>query len=96
MGRRQKPRRASVTEFNLGVAQVSAGRAPVGLAHMRRAVDGGVKIDGARYALVNAMLATGDRDAVALLRTNYPAQSDSADSCLQVAMLAMNAGAPTW
>jgi 4-amino-4-deoxy-L-arabinose transferase-like glycosyltransferase len=85
----------AVTEFNLGVAQVSSGRAADGIAHMRKAVDAGVKIDGARYALVNAMLMTGDRDgAVTLLRTYYPAEADSADSCFQVGILALNAGAP--
>jgi len=85
----------AVTEFNLGVAQVSSGRAPEGIAHMRKAVEAGVQIDGARYAVVNAMLATGDRDgAVALLRTYYPAETDTADSCFQVGILAMNAGAP--
>ena len=85
----------AVTEFNLGIAQVSSGRAPDGIAHMRKAVDAGVKIDGARYALVNAMLASGDHDgAVTLLRTYYPAETDSADSCYRVGILALNAGAP--
>src|SRR5262249_7046428 len=83
------------TEFHLGMAQMSAGRTQEGLAHVRHAVDGGVPIKGARYALANAMLTTGDRDgAVALLRTYYPAPEDDAESCFHVAQLAMNAGAP--
>jgi 4-amino-4-deoxy-L-arabinose transferase-like glycosyltransferase len=85
----------TATEFNLGMAQVSAGRADEGLAHVRHAVDGGVAIPGARYALASATLATGDRDAaVALLRGYYPDDEDTADSCYQVALLALDAGAP--
>jgi 4-amino-4-deoxy-L-arabinose transferase-like glycosyltransferase len=83
------------TEFHLGMAQIGAGRAAEGLGHLRRAVDAGVPIPGARYALANAMLTTGDRDgAVALLRTYSPAPEDTADSCFQVAQLALRAGAP--
>lgn len=82
------------TEFNLGMAQVSSGRIQEGLAHVRHAVDAGVPLPGARYALASAMLQTGDREgAVALLRTFSPAPDDSAESCYQVAMLASNAGA---
>ena len=82
-------------EFHLGMAQLSEGRVEEGLAHVRRAVDAGVAIPGARYALVNAMLATGDRDgAVALLATYQPAPEDSPESCLHVAQLALAAGAP--
>jgi 4-amino-4-deoxy-L-arabinose transferase-like glycosyltransferase len=85
----------TTTEFNLGMAFVSNGRIPEGLVHVRHAVDAGVPIHGARYALANAMLMTGDRDgAVALLRTYAPAPEDDAESCLRVAQLAMNAGAP--
>ena len=85
----------STTEFNLGVALVSNGRAAEGLAHMRRAVDAGVPIPGARYALAGALLTTGDRDAaVALLRTFFPDPAESAESCYRVGVLAMNAGAP--
>jgi len=85
----------TVTEFNLGMAMVSAGRPQEGLAHVRRAVDHGVPLPGARYALANAMLATGDREgAVTLLRTFYPEDRDSAESCFNVGILAMNAGAP--
>ena len=83
------------TEFHLGMAQISTGRAAEGLGHLRRAVDAGVPIPGARYALANAVLTTGDRDgAVALLRTYSPAPEDTADSCFQVAQLALRAGAP--
>jgi 4-amino-4-deoxy-L-arabinose transferase-like glycosyltransferase len=83
------------TEYHLGMAQISAGRAAEGLGHLRRAVDAGVPIPGARYALANAVLTTGDRDgAVALLRTYSPAPEDTADSCFQVAQLALRAGAP--
>jgi Flp pilus assembly protein TadD len=85
----------SVTEFNLGIALVSSGRAQEGIAHVRRAVDAGVPIPGARYALAGALLSTGDRDqAVSLLRTYFPEPSDSAESCYHVGMLAIDAGAP--
>lgn len=85
----------TVTEFNLGMALVSNGRADEGLAHVRHAVDAGVPVDGARYALASAMLRTGDRDgAVRLLRTFSPAPADSPDSCYQVGLMAANAGAP--
>jgi 4-amino-4-deoxy-L-arabinose transferase-like glycosyltransferase len=85
----------TTTEFNLGMAEISAGRAEEGIAHVRRAVDAGVPIAGARYALVSAMLQTGNRQgALSLLSTYEPAGDDSAESCYQVAMLAMNAGAP--
>ncbi|HYT67615.1 MAG TPA: hypothetical protein VEL51_14395 [Vicinamibacterales bacterium] len=85
----------TVTEFNLGMALVSNGRAGEGIAYVRHAVEAGVPIDGARYALASAMLASGDRDgAVMLLRTYYPAETDSAESCFQVGVLALNAGAP--
>ncbi len=85
----------AVTEFNLGMAMVSSGRAAEGLAHVRHAVDAGVAIDGARYALASATLASGDRDgAVTLLRSYYPAPTDTAESCYQVGILALRAGAP--
>jgi tetratricopeptide (TPR) repeat protein len=85
----------TVAEFNLGIALVSNGRADEGIAHLRHAVDAGVPIDGARYALANTMLTTGDRDgAVRLLRTFSPAPSDSAESCYQVGVMAAEAGAP--
>jgi 4-amino-4-deoxy-L-arabinose transferase-like glycosyltransferase len=85
----------TVTEFNLGVALVSLGRASDGLAHLRHAVDANVPVPGARYVLANAMLTSGDRDgAVALLRTFYPAENESAESCFQAGALAMRAGAP--
>jgi hypothetical protein len=85
----------TTTEFTLGMAQVSDGRAAEGLAHARHAVDAGVAVPGARYALVGAMLQTGDRDgAVARLRTYQPAPDDTAESCYQVALMALNAGTP--
>jgi Flp pilus assembly protein TadD len=85
----------TVTEFNLGIALVSAGRESEGIAHLRHAVDANVPIPGARYALANAMLTTGDRDgAVTLLRTFYPADNETAESCFQVGVMALNAGAP--
>jgi hypothetical protein len=62
---------------------------------VKHAVDAGVPMPGARYALASAMLATGDRDgAIALLRTYYPEPGDSAESCYEVALLALDAGAP--
>jgi 4-amino-4-deoxy-L-arabinose transferase-like glycosyltransferase len=83
------------TEFHLGMALLSDGRPQEGLDHLRRGVDARVPIPGARYALANAMLMTGDRDgAGALLRTYSPAPEDTAESCLHVAQLAMSAGAP--
>lgn len=85
----------TVTEFNLGIALVSAGREAEGLAHLRHAVDANAPIPGARYVLASTLLTTGDRDgAVALLRTYYPAANETAESCLHVAQLAMSAGAP--
>jgi tetratricopeptide (TPR) repeat protein len=85
----------TVTEFNLGMALVSSGRAEEGIAHVRHAVDAGVPVNGARYALASALLTIGDREgAVALLRSYYPANDESAESCYQVARLAMSAGAP--
>ena len=85
----------TVTEFNLGMALVAGGRPAEGIAHLRRAVDAGVPVNGARYALANAMLASGDAvGAAALLRTYSPAPDDNADSCYQVGLLGLNAGAP--
>jgi tetratricopeptide (TPR) repeat protein len=85
----------TATEFNLGMALVSSGRPEEGIAHVRHAVDAGTPVKGARYALAGALLATGDREgAVALLRGYYPAADDTAESCYQVARLAMGAGAP--
>ena len=85
----------TTTEFNLGMALVSNGRVQDGLTHVRHAVDAGVPVPGARYALASAMLQTGDRDgAVALLRTFVPKDDETAESCLHVAQLAMAAGAP--
>ena len=84
----------TVTEFNLGMALVSGGRAQEGIAHVRHAVDAGVPVDGARYALASAMMRSGDRDgATNLLRTFSPAPTDSADSCYQVGLMAADAGA---
>jgi Tfp pilus assembly protein PilF len=40
-------------------------------------------------------LASGDRQgAVTLLRSYYPADNDGAESCYQVGLLALRAGAP--
>jgi Flp pilus assembly protein TadD len=89
-----RPNDAS-TEYSLGMAMLAGGRGNEGVTHLRHAVDAGVTVDGARYALANALLVTGDRDGAArLLRTYYPASSDSAQSCYQVAILAMDAGVP--
>jgi 4-amino-4-deoxy-L-arabinose transferase-like glycosyltransferase len=85
----------SVTEFNLGMAMVASGRGPEGIAHIRRAVERGVPIDGARYALASAMVTIGDTAAAAaLMRTFTPDPRDGADSCYQVGLLALDAGAP--
>jgi 4-amino-4-deoxy-L-arabinose transferase-like glycosyltransferase len=85
----------TVTEFNLGMAMVASGRVQEGIAHVRHAVDAGVPVDGARYALAGAMLRSGDNaGAAALLRTYSPAATDGADSCYQVGMLALEASAP--
>ena len=85
----------TVTEFNLGLAMVANGRAEEGIAHVKHAVDAGVPIEGARYALVSAMLSGGDTaGAAALLRTFSPEAGDSPDSCYQVGLLAIDAGAP--
>ena len=85
----------TVTEFDLGMALVSDGRAQQGIAHVRHAVDAGVPVDGARYALASAMMRSGDRDGAAnLLRTFSPLPTDSADSCHQVGLMAADAGAP--
>ena len=84
----------TVAEFTLGMALVSDGRAAEGIPHVRRAVEAGVTIKGARYALANAMLVAGDRDGAArLLRTYTPAPADDAMSCFQAGVLAMRAGA---
>lgn len=85
----------STTEFNLGMALVSDGRASEGIPHVQRAVAAGVPVPGARYALATAILRSGDSDGAAgLLRTFQPEVSDSAESCLQVAYVALDAGAP--
>ena len=82
-----------VTEFTLGTALVNDGRAREAIDHLGHAVDGGVDVPGARYALAGAMLATGDRPrAAALIQTFTPAQNDDADSCYHVALLAISAG----
>jgi Flp pilus assembly protein TadD len=89
-----RPNDAS-TEYSLGMAMLAGGRGNEGVTHLRHAVDAGVTVDGARYALANALLVTGDRDGAArLVRTYYPVSSDSAQSCYQVAILAMDAGVP--
>lgn len=85
----------SATEFNLGMALVSDRRPDEGLPHIRHAVDSHVPIAGARYALVRATQASGDdAGAVRLLRTYQPAAEDDAESCYQVALLAMDLHAP--
>ena len=85
----------AVTEFNLGMAQIPAGRPAEGVDHVRRAVDAHVPMAGARYALANVLLRTGDRDgAVRLLETFSPESTDSAESCFHVGVLAIEAGAP--
>jgi 4-amino-4-deoxy-L-arabinose transferase-like glycosyltransferase len=85
----------TIAEFNLGMALISSGRAPEGLGHVRHAVDAGVEMPGARYALAAALLATGDRAGAAdVLRASSPAPEDTAESCYRVALLAMDAGVP--
>jgi 4-amino-4-deoxy-L-arabinose transferase-like glycosyltransferase len=82
-----------VTEFNLGTALVSDGRARDGIDHLDHAVNGGVDVPGARYALAAAILAARDKPrAAALIQTFTPTQSDDADSCYHVALLAISAG----
>lgn len=84
-----------VTEFNLGVALLSAGRASEGVEHMTHAVNSGVDLPGARYALAGAVLASGDRQRAAeLVRGFSPGADDGADSCYHVALLAISAGEP--
>ena len=81
----------SATEFNLGIALVSDRRPDEGIPHIRRAVDQHVPIEGARYALVHALEVDGKTaDAVQLLRTFQPAPEDTAESCYQVALMAMD------
>jgi Flp pilus assembly protein TadD len=85
----------TIAEFNLGMALISSGRREDGIAHVQRAVDAGVAMPGARYALAGAMMATGDREGAArVLRASVPAADDSAESCYRVALLALAAGAP--
>jgi tetratricopeptide (TPR) repeat protein len=85
----------TTVEFNLGMALVAQGRAQEGLAHVRRAVDAGVPIKGARYALAGALQATGDSaGAASLLRTFSPLPDEDAESCYQVALVAIDAQAP--
>jgi len=85
----------TTAEFNLGMALVAQGRAQDGIAHLKHAIDAGVAVKGARYALASTLLATGERDeAVRLLRSYQPQPEDDAASCFQVAVLAMNADAP--
>jgi Flp pilus assembly protein TadD len=85
----------TVAEFTLGMALVSSGRSTEGIQHIQRAVDRRVPIDGARYALARAMQASGDVDGAArLLRTFTPEPTDSADSCFQVGLLALDVDAP--
>jgi 4-amino-4-deoxy-L-arabinose transferase-like glycosyltransferase len=80
----------TAAEFNLGVALVSDGRADEGIPHIRHAVEQRVPIAGARYALVHAMEVDGKpADAARLLRTYQPAGEDDAESCYQVALMAM-------
>jgi 4-amino-4-deoxy-L-arabinose transferase-like glycosyltransferase len=82
-----------VTEFNLGTALVSDGRAREGIDHLDHAVNRGVDVPGARYALAGAILATRDRPrAAALIQTFTPTPNDDADSCYHVALLAISAG----
>jgi tetratricopeptide (TPR) repeat protein len=84
-----------VAEFTLGMALVSDGRPSEGIPHIQHAVDAGVPIKGARYALARAMQASGDAAGAArLLRTFQPMPNDDAESCFQVGVLAIDAGAP--
>jgi 4-amino-4-deoxy-L-arabinose transferase-like glycosyltransferase len=84
----------SVAEFNLGLALMNDGRASDGSEHIRRAVDAGVPVEGARYALAAALLEVNRNEAVTLLRTFVPGPKDTAESCYQVALLALDAGVP--
>jgi len=69
----------------------------VGLAgdhRVRRMTPGTTPVPGPAYALPT-LLTTGERDeAVRLLRSYQPLPEDTAMSCSQVALLAMDAGAP--
>jgi predicted Zn-dependent protease len=85
----------TVTEFNLGIALTSDGRPGEGIPYLQQAVASGVPIPGARYALANAILRSGDqRRAADLLRTFQPDAGDTAESCVQVAYVSIDAGAP--
>ena len=85
----------TIAEFNLGMALISSGRPAEGIAHATRAVDAGVAMPGARYALAGALMQTGSRDGAArVLRAATPAPEDSAESCYRVALMALDAGAP--
>jgi hypothetical protein len=84
----------SVAEFNLGLALINDGRATDGAGHIRHAVDAGVPVEGARYALAGALLTVDREEAARLVRTFVPEPGDSAESCYRVALLALNAGVP--
>jgi 4-amino-4-deoxy-L-arabinose transferase-like glycosyltransferase len=84
----------SVAEFNLGLALMNEGRSTDAVEHIRHAVDAGVPVEGARYALAGALLTVDREEAVRLIRTFVPAPGDSAESCYRVALLALNAGVP--
>ena len=89
----QAPTDATI-EFELGMVLVSAQRPEDGILHVRHALGSGVSIPGARYALIDALLATGDRAGAAReLRTYHPAPEDTADSCYQVGLIALQANA---
>lgn len=85
----------TVVEFNLGVAEVSSHRPDEGLAHLRHSIDAGVPVAGARYALANALVATGNTaEGGKLLRSFSPQPDDDAESCIEVAKLAVEARIP--
>jgi len=68
-----------IADYALGETFLDAERPKEAIAHLRRALEAGVRVDQAGYDLVRALGATGDRvAAVGVLREVRPARADDA------------------
>ena len=85
----------TIADYALGETYLDAERPQEAIAHLRRALDAGVRVDQAGYDLVRALGASGNRsEAVRVLQTLHPAGEDDGERSLAFAKLALQLQAP--
>jgi tetratricopeptide (TPR) repeat protein len=80
-----------VAEYALGETYLEAERPRDAIAHLRRALEAGIRADQAAYDLVRALGAAGERtEAIRLLKTVHPLRDDDAERWLALGSSGFN------